>query len=180
MPLTRPCSSSRGPPARPGLTIVVMIARSSMYSQNASNGPTKETWPLAPRRSLSLVQVSRKAGAPGRSSPSARRAGAEVAALGPEQREAAVVIEGHALDAERLAVESQHLEGRGADHDVVGGEDGVRRDDDPGAHALLTQDAPEGWLSGISARRETTDAAALRAMEIGESVVDSVRGRAAL
>src|SRR5512138_545697 len=33
--------------------------------------------------------------------------------------------------------------------------------------------AAEGWVSGISARRETTEAAAMRAMEIGESVVDS-------
>jgi len=33
--------------------------------------------------------------------------------------------------------------------------------------------AAEGWAAGISARRETTDAAATLAMEIGESVVDS-------
>jgi hypothetical protein len=37
--------------------------------------------------------------------------------------------------------------------------------------------AAEGWAAGISARRETTDAAATRAMAIGESVVDSVWGR---
>ena len=44
---------------------VVMIARSSMYSQKASKGPTAVTWPVAPLRSFRPVHVMMKTGRPG-------------------------------------------------------------------------------------------------------------------
>src|SRR6266478_2022422 len=52
-PSSRASTSNSGAPASPGLMAVVMMARSSMYSQKASKGPTAETWPVVAFRSRS-------------------------------------------------------------------------------------------------------------------------------
>ena len=155
MPTTRPRRSKSGPPARPGFTIVVMIDRSSMYSQNASNGPTKETSPLAPRRSRSPLQVIRKTGSPGLgSSSSASRAGSNpapstVRSARPLSWSSATRATGRVFPS-RPATSAVD----GAEDEVVRGEDVLGGDRDPGAHALLPEDLRRGVLGGDLGAKE--------------------------
>ena len=187
--MTRASGSKSGPPARPGFMAVVMIAASSMYSQNASKGPTIDTWP---RGALALLlaragEQEDRAGRDARALP--RSAGrAQRRAVDAEEGEAGLVVDGDTARAPRARPShSRDLRLGRAEHEVVGGEDVVGGPPRPPAPIRSSPStARRGMRPGISLRRKTSEAAAERGMEtrrvhgaLGRRIIETSARRAA-